>query len=289
MGKPAPSGPEAPRSRGRPAPAGPIRGRAPAGALAPEAAEAGAAEAAGAEGWAWDRAAWRAGYASCSAPCSEGYWMEVEGEIPADLEGTYYRNGPGQFEVGAQRVAHPFDGDGLVVSVAVKDGRAFFRSRFVETEGFLAERAAGRILYRNTFGTQRQWDGRWPERVLSNFGDVTQKNVANTNVISWAGKTLCLWEASQPHRIHPATLATEGVDTLGGLLREGLPFATGAGAVDDLLEGTPFGGDPFTAHPHVEAATGKLVGFGYQVTPGGLSPTDLQVSTRFVMPAIPSG
>ena len=43
------------------------------------------------------------------------------------------RNGPGAFEVGTQPVAHPFDGQGLVTSIAIRGGRAFFRSRYVET------------------------------------------------------------------------------------------------------------------------------------------------------------
>lgn len=37
------------------------------------------------------------------------------------------------FEVGEQPVSHPFDGAGLVSSIAIKGGRAFFRSRYVET------------------------------------------------------------------------------------------------------------------------------------------------------------
>jgi all-trans-8'-apo-beta-carotenal 15,15'-oxygenase len=52
---------------------------------------------------------------------------QVEGTIPPELEGTYLRNGPGlQYSKGAfQR--HMFDGDGMVISLAFKDGRAFFR------------------------------------------------------------------------------------------------------------------------------------------------------------------
>lgn len=43
------------------------------------------------------------------------------------------RNGPGAFELGGQAVAHPFDGAGLVSSIAIRNGRAFFRSRYVDT------------------------------------------------------------------------------------------------------------------------------------------------------------
>lgn len=44
------------------------------------------------------------------------------------------RNGPGEFVIGGQELAHPFDGHGLVASIAFRGGRAFMRSRFVRTE-----------------------------------------------------------------------------------------------------------------------------------------------------------
>ena len=64
----------------------------------------------------------------------EGYWMEtVAGSLPRELEGTLFRNGPGKFTVGSDKVQHPYDGDGLILSIAIRDGKAFFRSRFVKT------------------------------------------------------------------------------------------------------------------------------------------------------------
>ena len=55
-----------------------------------------------------------------------------------------------------------------------------------------AEHEANRVLYRNTFGTQRA--GGW----LSNLFDLKLKNPANTNVVLWGAgaraKLLALWE-----------------------------------------------------------------------------------------------
>lgn len=34
---------------------------------------------------------------------------------------------------------HPFDGDGMVCSFAFRNGRAFFRNKFVRTKGFVDE------------------------------------------------------------------------------------------------------------------------------------------------------
>lgn len=170
---------------------------------------------------------------------------------------------PGQFEAGAEKYAHPFDGDGLVLSLALRGGRAFARAAFVATPERAAEAAAGKVTHRNTFGTQRSGG------MTANIGDVKQKNVANTAVLFWAGRLWALWEALQPYRLDPATLATRGVDTLGGLLREGLPFASGVPPLDAALRSldSGLGGDAFSAHPHVCGATGNLVTFSYQIRP----------------------
>ena len=47
-------------------------------------------------------------------------------------QGTWYRNGPGTFEMGGQPM-HVFDGHGLVGRIAFSGGRAHFASRFVRT------------------------------------------------------------------------------------------------------------------------------------------------------------
>lgn len=65
--------------------------------------------------------------------------MQVTGTIPPELCGTYYRNGPGLHVTNPRYSRHTLDGDGMVLSIAFKDGKAFFRNRFVRTKGFLAE------------------------------------------------------------------------------------------------------------------------------------------------------
>jgi all-trans-8'-apo-beta-carotenal 15,15'-oxygenase len=82
----------------------------------------------------------------------------------------------------------------------------------------VAEQAAGKILHRGVFGTQKP--GGW----LANALDLKLKNIANTNVIYWGGKLLALWEAAEPHRLDPATLETMGLDDLDGLLPPGGAF-----------------------------------------------------------------
>lgn len=183
-----------------------------------------------------------------SQPQEFDYWIDdVEGEIPRELQGTLFRNGPGILEIGGHQLQHPFDGDGMINAIAFKEGKAHFRSRFVRTEGYLAEQAAGKILYRGVFGTQKP--GGW----LANAFDLKLKDIANTQVLYWGGKLLALWEAASPHRLDPSTLETLGKETLNGLLQNDAGF---------------------TAHPRIdlgdEERETRLVGFSLKP---GLSTT----------------
>ena len=63
----------------------------------------------------------------------------VEGEIPRDLDGVYLRNTENPLHP-ALRSYHPFDGDGMIHIVGFRDGKAFYRNRFVRTDGFAEEK-----------------------------------------------------------------------------------------------------------------------------------------------------
>ena len=175
--------------------------------------------------------------------------LRVTGEIPPAIDGVLFRNGPGRFERGRVRYRHPFDGDGHLVRVAIGGGRARFSNRFVRTRELLAEERAGRMLYR-AFGTNL------PGGLLGNALRFPFKNAANTNVIWQGGRLLALWEGGPPHRIDPGTLGTLGPEDFGGALRNQASGPTGALArrVSPLL--------PFSAHPHIDSATGELLNFG---------------------------
>ena len=174
---------------------------------------------------------WQKGYRSLKE--EHDYWIdEIEGELPADLKGTLFRNGPGLLDVNGERIHHPFDGDGMISSISFVDGRAHFRNRYIRTQGFVEEQQAGKILYRGVFGTQKS--GGW----LNNLFDLRLKNIANTNVIHWGNKLLALWEAAEPHRLDPKTLETLGIDYLDGLLQPGSPFAAHP-RIDPDVNGEP--------------------------------------------------
>ncbi len=190
----------------------------------------------------YDRLGWKKGYES--QPNEYDYWIDnIEGEIPQGLHGTLFRNGPGLLDINGQRINHPFDGDGMICAIAFSEGKAHFRNRFVRTKGFLEEQAAGKILYRGVFGTQK------PGGVLANAFDFRLKNIANTQIIYWGGKLLALWEAAEPHRLDPYTLETLGLDYLDGVLHQG---------------------DSFAAHPRIDPAieTGEPRLVNFSVKPG---------------------
>ncbi|MEI6064440.1 MAG: carotenoid oxygenase family protein [Pseudanabaena sp. ELA748] len=208
----------------------------------------------------FSREDWQKGYESLKT--EQAYWIdEIEGQIPIELEGTLFRNGPGQLDINGQKYGHPFDGDGMICAIAFKDGKAHFANQFVKTPEFLAEQKAGKILYRGVFGTQKS--GGW----LSNIFDLKNKNVANTSVVYQGGKLLALWEAALPYSLNPKNLDTLGLENFDGKL--------GASQV-------------FTAHPRRDDRTGDLWGFGveqgvkstisiYQINDQGELSTESQV------------
>lgn len=160
----------------------------------------------------------------CDAP-----FLTVEGELPRELNGTLYRNGPNpQFDVPG---AHWFVGDGMLHAFHIENGRASYRNRWVRTPKWLAEHDAGRAIFAG-FGPIKLRDA--PPTSCNDSG------VANTNIIYHGGRLLALEEGHLPTEIEPATLATRGYCNY-----------------DSRIAG------PFTAHPKVDPITGEMMFFGY--------------------------
>jgi len=148
----------------------------------------------------------------------------VEGRLPRDLQGSFYRNGPGRFELSGERYHHWFDGDGFVQRWTLADGRVGHRGRFVETRRFRDESAAGQFLY-PAFGTMVARRG---------FRDNDTLNAANTNLLPFDGRLYALWEGGSATEVDPDTLATLGIKTW----REDVQAM------------------PFSAHPKLDPAGG---------------------------------
>jgi all-trans-8'-apo-beta-carotenal 15,15'-oxygenase len=185
---------------------------APSGSTA--SGQAASGEAAG-----YERADWAGAFRNVGQELSNVPLKASKGTIPADLQGTLYRNGPGRLERGGQWVHHPFDGDGMITALRFEQGELNLTNRFVRTEGWLAEEKAGKPLYRGVFGTQK------PGGLLANAFDMRLKNIANTHVVKLGDQLLALWEASSPHALDPDTLDTKGICLLDGVLKPGEAFS----------------------------------------------------------------
>ena len=97
----------------------------------------------------------------CDAP-----FLKVIGELPRELNGTLYRNGPNpQFEAPG---AHWFVGDGMLHAFQLDNGKASYRNRWIRTPKWQAEHEAGRALF-GGFGAKLRdappmHDRRWRRR-----------------------------------------------------------------------------------------------------------------------------
>ena len=68
--------------------------------------------------------------------------LTVEGTIPKDLEGIFYRNGPGKHERGDIRYKHLFEGDGMLQRFVISDGKISHEGKFIQTPKFTQEEQA---------------------------------------------------------------------------------------------------------------------------------------------------
>mmetsp|Transcript_8266 Transcript_8266/g.30489 ORF Transcript_8266/g.30489 Transcript_8266/m.30489 type:complete len:618 (+) Transcript_8266:147-2000(+) len=150
----------------------------------------------------------------CSLPgvsCEKSEWLtEVEGEIPPELCGTLLRNGPALFSRGETRKSY-LDGDGMVVAVAFKDGKAYLRNKFVRTESFVKEEALGRYTEPSIFTAKEARKPAWFWRLFNDIlmGNLERKHNGAYNVINWGGSLVAV-DYSKPYLLDPKTLETKG-------------------------------------------------------------------------------
>jgi carotenoid cleavage dioxygenase len=79
--------------------------------------------------------------------------LEIVGEFPADLAGTYYRNGPNpQFEPRGHY--HWFTGDGMIHGFLVEAGKVSYRNRYARRSGSLSTPLAKLYSVASTPGSQ---------------------------------------------------------------------------------------------------------------------------------------
>lgn len=167
--------------------------------------------------------------------------LEIEGTLPAEISGTWFRSVPDpQFP---PMLGHDtfLSGDGMVSAFTFDNGHVDFKMRYVQTERWKNERAARRGLYglyRNPFTDDPSVRGKG-------------RGAANTTPVFHGGKLIATKEDSRGWEVNPRTLETIGECDYGGRLRS----------------------QTMTAHPRIDPETGELYFFGYEAS--GLASCDV--------------
>lgn len=169
-------------------------------------------------------------------------------DLPSDFPtGTYYRNGHARFYADdGTPVLHPFDADGMIVAMTFDSTtkQMLFRNRFVESEGYLADKATGGMSERGLFGTMKTGG------LLNNAFRMGYKHVANTNVIHAGDDLYALWEGGKPYVLDPLTLRNKGG-----------PGKVGMTDLNGLVN------ENFSAHPRYDPVRKTYVNFGSVFNP----------------------
>jgi carotenoid cleavage oxygenase len=147
--------------------------------------------------------------------------LPVEGAIPNDLNGRLLRNGPNPIAPDPASY-HWFIGDGMLHGIELSDGKAAsYGNRWVRTDQAIT------LLDEDPIPGQ-------PDDVFP-----VGSSVANTHVVTHAGKIFALVETCLPTQVRP-DLSTVGRYDFGGKLRAAM-----------------------TAHPKIDPVTGEMLFFGY--------------------------
>jgi len=174
------------------------------------------------------------------------YDCEVEGELPTDLDGSWYRVGPDPQYPKPEKYAGDivFDGEGHVSMFRFKNGHVDYRTRYAKTQRWKAQHAARRSLfgmYRNPMTDDPSVKG-------------LSRGTANTQLFVHHKKLLVFKEDSPPVYMDPHTLETvDDYYTFGGKLKS----------------------QTHTAHPKIDPLTGEYISFGYEAN--GLLSKDIFV------------
>ncbi len=132
----------------------------------------------------------------------KNYQAQVEGQLPADLQGTLYRNGPGLFERDGYSKKSLLDGDGLIQSVRFDAGKVQYQNHFVRTPKYLEEEAAGKF-------TMPTWTTLAPD-FWNNIPGTPQQSQAGVTTYLVNGQLTAHDEGGNPFLLDPVTLEDRG-------------------------------------------------------------------------------
>jgi len=160
--------------------------------------------------------------------------LEVEGEIPADIQGAFFRAVPDPAYPPLFADDNVLSGDGMVARFLFDKGHVDYDIRYVHTARYKAEREARRALfgrYRNVYTDQPEVAG-------------VDRTVANTTPIWHAGRLFMTKEDGRAYEVDPDTLETRGSWDYHGALKS----------------------ETMTAHARIDPETGEMFFFGYEAS-----------------------
>ena len=162
----------------------------------------------------------------------------LQGEVPKDLYGAYLRQGPNP--VFAPRGAyHWFDGDGMVHGLYLRDGRASYIRKWVQTKALHDEIERNKVELSGIMGPFDK--ARFAGRELQSQNPDYTKDTSNTTLNFHNGKLLSAWyNSGNVYGLDPLTLTTLGEETFGGTR-------------DTTMN----------AHGKTDARTGEFINYGY--------------------------
>eukprot|EP00746_Dinoflagellata_sp_MGD_P120134 gnl/MRDRNA2_/MRDRNA2_55791_c0_seq1.p1 gnl/MRDRNA2_/MRDRNA2_55791_c0~~gnl/MRDRNA2_/MRDRNA2_55791_c0_seq1.p1 ORF type:complete len:565 (-),score=111.58 gnl/MRDRNA2_/MRDRNA2_55791_c0_seq1:273-1967(-) len=187
---------------------------------------------------------------------ADGQGLEVEvvsGQIPSDLDGVFMRIGPNPWAEPTKR-HHAFDGDGMLHTLRIKNGKAFYHNAWMKTPRLGFEQSRGKAYF-SRIGELHGGLGlikaivMMKRKVELAGADKYQNGQANTAVgIVPDGRIWALHEGSIPFEIkltERGGISSVGYETFG-----------------NTLDYT------FSAHPKMDYKTGDTFFHGYGIDGG---------------------
>lgn len=162
----------------------------------------------------------------------QAFDIEVEGELPAEIEGSFFRAVPDPQYPPFHADDTVLADDGMVHRIQFKGGHVNSSLRYVQTARYQAERSANARLfgrYRNPFTDLPEAAG-------------VDRTAANTTPVWHGGQLLMAKEDGRPYAVDPETLETLGSWDYQGKLKS----------------------LTMTAHPRIDPETGEMFFFGYE-------------------------
>ena len=167
--------------------------------------------------------------------------LPVEGTIPPEIEGAFFRAVPDPAHAPNHEDDTILSGDGMVARFLIENGHVDYSIKYVKTARYLAERKARRALfgkYRNPFTDHES------------VRDI-DRTVANTTPVWHAGRLFMTKEDGRAYEVDPVTLDTIGSWDFHGALKS----------------------ETMTAHVRIDPHSGEMFFFGYEA--GGLCSRDI--------------